>query len=112
MATKQVTVGTAQVTLLKRDEARSAILICNTHATAIAYVSDSGSVSTTDGHAIMPKTTLLLSYTEGIEVEKKIVAISDTADTIVTVWEWFKRKKEELPDVPDVQEPGAADPGM
>ena len=112
MATKQESVGTSQITLLKRYEARSAILICNLHASAIVYVSDTGSVSTGDGFPILPKTSLLLSYNEGVEVEKKIVAISDTASTTVAVWEWFKRKKEELPDKPDVQEAGAGDPRM
>lgn len=112
MPTEQISVGTSQVTLLKRNEARSAVLICNTHVSAIVYVSDSGSVSTTDGFPIFPKTTILLSFNEGVEVENKIVAISDTATTPVAVWEHFKRKKEELPDKPDVQEPGARDPGM
>ena len=113
MATKRVTAGTAKVTLVERNEARSAILICNAHATAIIYVSDEGDVSASDGFPIFPKCTLLLSYDEGVEVEKKLVVISDTATTYVHVWEWFKRVPlYGEPEKPDVQEPGAADPGM
>ena len=113
MATKRVTAGTTKVTLVERNEARSALLISNAHASAIIYVSDEGDVSASDGFPIFPKTTLLLSYNEGVEVEKKIVVISDTATTYVHVWEWFKRVPlYGEPEKPDVQEPGAADPGM
>ena len=113
MGTKQVTAGTAKVTLVNRENARSAILICNSHASAIIYVSDDTDVSATSGFMIFPKTTLLLSYNEGIEVEKKFLVISDTADTVVGVWEWFKRVTEPTPEKPDVQEPNKVkDPGM
>ena len=113
MATKRVTAGTAKATLVERNEARSAILIHNAHATAIIYVSDEGDVSANDGFPIQPKTTLLLSYNEGIEVEKKMVVISDTATTYVHVWEWFKRiPLYGEPEKPDVQEPGTGDPRM
>ena len=112
MATKRVTAGTAKVTLVERNEARSAILICNAHASAIIYVSDEGDAST-ESFPIFPKTTLLLSYDEGVEVEKKMVVISDTATTYVHVWEWFKRVPlYGQPEKPDVQEPEAKDPGM
>jgi hypothetical protein len=111
MATKRVTVGTTKVTLVERNEARSALLICNAHSTAIIYVSDEGDVST-ESFPIFPKTTMLLSFNEGIEVEKKILVISDTATTYVHIWECFKRVKEIPEEKPDVQEPGAKDPSM
>ena len=112
MATKQVTVGTTKSVLVNREETRSAILICNSHNSAIIYVSDEGDVSLTSGYMVFPKTALLLSYNEGVEVEKKLLVISDTATTIVGVWEWFKRVKAEPEEKPDVQEPGAKDPSM
>ena len=113
MGTKQVTVGTSKGTLVNREETRSAILICNSHPSAILYISDEGDISLTSGYMIFPKTALLLSYNEGVEVEKKFLAISDTATTIVGIWEWFKRVKVKPEEKPDIQEPDVAkDPSM
>lgn len=112
MATKRVTAGTTKIELVERNESRSAILICNAHSSAIVYITDEGDISLTSGYPIFSKTALLLSYNEGVEVEKKLLVISDMATTYVHVWEWFKRVKAEPEEKPDVQEPGAKDPMM
>lgn len=110
MATKHVTVGTSKRTLIERNEARSAVLICNSHSSAIIYVTDDSDVTATSGFPIFPKTTLLMSYDEGVEVEKRLLVISDTATTYVFVWEWFKRTPEL--ETPDLQDIPPKDPAM
>jgi hypothetical protein len=109
---KKVSVGTTSTKLIGRSEGRSALLIANNHASAIIYVSDEGDATTND-FPVFPKTALLLSLTEGVDVRKKICCISDTASTSVHVWEHHVKAQDiKLGEEPDLQEPGTIDPNM
>lgn len=92
MVVRPVTVGTAQVTLCNFNEKRTAILVTNTHATAIVYLSDEDSVTTTDGEPLYPKQTKAFSESEGYDPKSRHVAISDTAGVTVMVNEQFLEK--------------------
>ena len=85
MPTKQVTVGTAPVTLVNADPNRNALAFHNSHAAQILFVSDEPGVSATTGFFVQPTTSLLLSEIEGIDVTKKWEGVSDGAGTVVGV---------------------------
>ena len=104
MVTKQVTVGTAQVTLVNSDSERRALAIHNGHASNILYVSDEGSVSVVTGFHIQPKTSLLLSEIEGVDITKKWVGIASGATTVVSVLEGYYKP------IPTTQQPDVQDP--
>ena len=103
MPTKQVTVGTSSTTIVNSDTNRRALAIHNSDASAVLYVSDEGTVSTVLGFHIQPKTSLLLSEIEGVDITKKWVGIS-TASITVGVLEGFY-KPTPTHQQPDIQDP-------
>lgn len=110
MATKRVVAGTAKVTLVEANPSRTALLISNTHATAIAYVTDDSDVTAVTGFPIFSQQSVLLTVMDGVDITKRIIVISDTATTNMQVWE------SQTPIVivlkPDIQDPSTKDPPM
>lgn len=104
MAMEKVNVSTTSVKLVDANAARSALSIANPDSLAIIYISDSGEATTND-FPIFPKTTIHLSFNEGIDVKKKLTAISDTTSKNLRVWEHFVSPEEQPETPPDVQEP-------
>lgn len=106
MPTKQITVGVTQITLVNADSERRALAIHNSHASNIMYVSDDGSVSTVLGFHVQPRTSLLLSEIEGIDITKKWVGVSSGAATICSIMEGYY-KPVQTTQQPDVQDPNS-----
>jgi len=88
---QKVDVSTSSVKIVETNNNRTAILITNPDATAIIYVSDV-SPATLNDFPIYPESSVLLSFNEGIEVEKALYAISDTVTKSVRVWEHFREQ--------------------
>lgn len=122
MPTKIVTVGTSEVTLVKRNDERTGLMIFNLTETkaaaagnAVIYISDHDGVTTSNGYAIPPKGFIVLSFNEGFDPRKKYYVISSTATTYVTILEQFLRVMKKIIEEPvkeDVQELAPRDPTM
>lgn len=96
MPTKRVSVGTSEVSLVEPNDLRSAIIVANPDASAILYLSDESGKGT-NGIPLQPKTTILLSRSEGVQVEKSFYMISDTASKYAHIMEFFQTREEQLP---------------
>ena len=105
MPTKQISVTTTQAPLVNADSKRRALAIHNSHATAILYVSDNGTVSIGDGFHIQPKTSLLLSEIEGVDPTKKWSGVASAILT-ASILEGFYTPNP-IPQEPDIQDPQA-----
>lgn len=112
MPTKAVSVGVAEAKLVDADLSRTALAIVNNHASAILYISDVKGVSTGNGFAIQPKTTIALSTEEGYDVGKAFYGISDTALTDIRILEQYLQTISKPEPKPDIQQPYRPDPGM
>lgn len=87
---------------------RSAIIVANPDASAILYFSDESGKGTS-GIPLQPKTAFMLSRSEGVQTEKKLYVISDTASKYAHVMEFFQTREEQLPPPTDGVKP---DPPM
>lgn len=110
MPTKQLAVTTTPQTLVDVNDKRTALAVHNSSATAIAYVSDNSSVSTNDGFHIQPKTSLMISEIEGVDITTKWLIVGDGTLTASVLEGFFKPKGNGNGNGVDVQDGGAYDP--
>lgn len=96
LPTSKVSVGTTEVILVEPNDLRSAFIVTNPDSSAILYISDESGKGTI-GIPLFPKTTLLLSRCEGVQVEKQFYIISDTAAKEAHVMTFYQTREEQLP---------------
>lgn len=84
--------ATVEVNIAGRNIDRTSLVITNAHATAILFMRDSKGVATTNGLPIYPRGSANLSVLLGDDPTLDWWAISDTAGTVVRVYEGFAPK--------------------
>jgi len=103
MPTAQQQVGTDFSTLAEANEKRRALAFHNCDASVVLYVSDEGSTSVGDGFPVEPKTSLLLSEIEGVDITKKWVGVAASTITVAILEGFYKPNPQ--PAEPDIQDP-------
>ena len=93
MPTKQLAVTTQPQTLVGVNANRTALAVHNSHATEIAYVTDNSSIATTDGFHIQPKTSLMISEIEGVDIRTKWLIVGSGSLTVSVLEGFFKPSK-------------------
>lgn len=83
---------TSEMNIAGRNKDRTSLVITNAHTTAILFVRDAKGVATTNGMPIYPRGSANLSVLLGDDPTLDWWAISDTADTIVRVYEGYAPK--------------------
>lgn len=85
------TIGTTSTIVANISPKRTSLSIFNTHATAIVYIKEGRGASSTNGIPIYPKGNVSITELEdSLQVKEQYSAISDTASTVIVVFEGFK----------------------
>lgn len=110
LPTKQLAVTTTPQTLVDVNDKRTALAVHNSDTSEIAYVSDNSSVSASDGFHIQPKTSLLISAIEGVDITTKWLIVGSGNLTVSVLEGFFKPKGNGNDNGIDVQNGGTYDP--
>jgi len=86
MPTKQLTIGTAAIRIIKANNTRKWFLIRNIGATN-AYLSNLPSLTITNGMLLATNEPLLASNKQDFPTELEVYAISSGAGTTIAIWE-------------------------
>jgi len=80
-----VTLGVAPTTIIEANEKRKLLTLTNTHASAIAYISDKAQPTTETAKWILyPLETIFFRKTSSFP-ERAYFGVSDTATTVIQV---------------------------
>lgn len=110
LPTKQILVTTTAKTLVDVNDKRTALAVHNSHASEIAYVTDNSSVSTNDGFHIQPKTSLMISEIEGVNIKTKWLIIGSGNLTVSVLEGFYKPSVNGNGNGQDVQDGYIGDP--
>lgn len=85
------TISTTSTIFAYADKTRTSLTIFNTHASAICYIKEGREASSANGIPILPSSYVAISELEdGVEVKEQWAIISDTATTLIRVFEGHK----------------------
>jgi len=80
-----VTLGVAPISIIEANEKRKLLTLTNTHASAIAYISDKGQPTTLTAKWILYPLETLIFDGQGDKPERAYYGVSDTATTNIQV---------------------------
>ena len=81
---------------MEPNDLRSAFIVTNPDSSAILYISDESGKGTI-GIPLFPKTTLMFSRCEGVQVERQFYIISDTVSMYAHLMTFYQTREEQLP---------------
>jgi len=80
-----VTLGVAPISIIEADEKRKLLTLTNTHASAIAYISDKGQPNALTAKWILYPLETLIFDGQGDFPARAYFGVSDTATTVLQV---------------------------